>query len=280
MDYQVPQLSIVFMGVSALFGLALPVLLFLFLRKRYKADVGAFFIGCAVFVVFALMLEALAHQLILFSDAGEKIRTNMWLYGLYGGLMAGLFEETGRYLAFRTVLKKKRGKNENALMYGAGHGGVEVFYILCIGMITNIVLSVKLNAGMADEMLLALQGNAALAQMTAAFETLATTPSATYLAGIVERLAAVALHLSFSVLVWFAAKEKRLFWLYPLALLLHAGVDFAAVVIAGSVTNVWVIEGAICILTACCALIALCVWKKHSRREAGGLSKNARTENE
>lgn len=280
MDYQVPQLSIVFMGVSALFGLALPVLLFLFLRKRYKADVGAFFIGCAVFVVFALMLEALAHQLILFSDAGEKIRTNMWLYGLYGGLMAGLFEETGRYLAFRTVLKKKRGKNENALMYGAGHGGVEVFYILCVGMITNIVLSVKLNAGMADEMLSALQGNAALAQMTAAFETLATTPSATYLAGIVERLAAVALHLSFSVLVWFAAKEKRLFWLYPLALLLHAGVDFAAVVIAGSVTNVWVIEGAIYILTACCALIALCIWKKHSRKETGGLSKNARTENE
>lgn len=280
MDYQVPQLSIVFMGVSAFFGLALPVLLFLFLRKKYKADVGAFFIGCAVFVVFALMLEALAHQLILFSDAGEKIRTNMWLYGLYGGLMAGLFEETGRYLAFRTVLKKKRGKNENALMYGAGHGGVEVFYILCVGMITNIVLSVKLNAGMADEMLSALQGNAALAQMTVAFETLATTPSATYLAGIVERLAAVALHLSFSVLVWFAAKEKRLFWLYPLALLLHAGVDFAAVVIAGSVTNVWVIEGAIYILTACCALIALCIWKKHSRKKTGGLSKNARTENE
>ena len=69
------------------------------------------------------------------------IRGNIWLYALYGGLMAGLFEETGRYLAFSFALKKYRAKNVNALMYGAGHGGFEAIVIVGLTMINNIVWS-------------------------------------------------------------------------------------------------------------------------------------------
>lgn len=61
--------------------------------------------------------------------------------------MAGLFEETGRFLAMRYVLKKEHGNAHNALMYGAGHGGLEMFVILSLGMINNLIYSVMINLG-------------------------------------------------------------------------------------------------------------------------------------
>ncbi|HWQ58431.1 MAG TPA: YhfC family glutamic-type intramembrane protease, partial [Clostridia bacterium] len=157
------------------------------------------------------------------------------------------------------------GRDANALMYGAGHGGFEVLFILGLGMISNLATAAMLNAGMTDALTAGVTDGAALAQMEAAFSELAYTPSATFLVGIVERIAAVALHLSFSVLVWFAAKEQKAFWLFPLALLLHALVDFGTVVLSKFVANVWIIEAAIYAMTAFCVLIALYVWKKHAR---------------
>lgn len=260
----VPGLSVVFMGVSALVGLALPILLFLLFRKKYRADVAPFFVGCAVFIIFALILEGIVNRLILSSAVGKTIQGNIWLYGAFGGFMAGLFEETGRYAAFKTVLKKKLGNDRNALMYGAGHGGIEAVVLLTLSMISNISLAMMLNMGMADKLTAQLTDPAALAQLNNSFAALAQTAPTVFLAGAVERISAVALHLSFSVLVWFAAKDKKLFWLYPLAFALHAAVDLFAVVMAQGMKNAWVIEGVLLALAACCALVAALVWKKHA----------------
>lgn len=260
----VPGLSIVFMGVSALVGLVLPILLFLLFRKKYRADVAPFFVGCAVFIVFALILEGILNRLILSSAAGKTIQGNIWLYGAFGGFMAGLFEETGRYAAFKTVLKKKLGNDRNALMYGAGHGGIEAVVLLTLSMISNISMAMMLNMGMADTLTAQVTDPAALAQLNNSFAALAQTAPTVFLAGAVERVSAVVLHLSFSVLVWFAAKDKKRFWLYPLAFALHAAVDLFAVVMAQGMKNAWAIEGVLLALAACCALVAALVWKKHA----------------
>lgn len=266
MVYTVPELSVVFMGISALVGLAIPILLFLLFRKKYKADVAPFFIGCGVFIVFALVLESIANRLILSSGFGTTIQGNIWLYGMFGGIMAGLFEETGRYTAFRTVLKKKLGNDRNALMYGAGHGGIEAFVLLTLGMISNISLAAMLNAGMADTLTANITDSATLQQLTNTFATLAQTAPATFLAGSVERISAVAMQLSFSVLVWFAVKEKKLFWLYPAAFLLHAVVDMFTVVMANGLKNTWAIEGIICVMAAFVALVGFFVWRRYAQR--------------
>ncbi len=57
MGYSVPSLSIVFMAAAAAAGILIPAALLLVFRKRLKADMLPFFIGCAVFAVFALLLE-------------------------------------------------------------------------------------------------------------------------------------------------------------------------------------------------------------------------------
>lgn len=268
MNYKVPELSIIFMAVVALVGIAIPVMLLIFFRKKYKSSLLAFFTGCGVFVVFALLIEGTLHRLILPSDLGQKIQANFWLFAAYGGLMAGLFEETGRFVAFKTLLRKKSGDNRNALMYGAGHGGFEVFYLLTVSMISYISMAVMLNSGMGAKLTAGVHDPATLKTLEATFASLAQTPSATFLMSIVERLAAVTLQISLSVLVWFAAKQKGRFWLFPLAVVLHALIDAVAVIMAKNGINVWIIEGAIYAVAVAGILIAHIVWKKSVSSQA------------
>ena len=65
----VPILSMVFMALAALFCFAMPILLLIYYRKK-GADILPFFIGCAVFVIFALILEKITQSDI---DAVVKI---------------------------------------------------------------------------------------------------------------------------------------------------------------------------------------------------------------
>ena len=100
----VPVLSIAGMAVAMLVSFALPIALFIYSKKKLHAKTAPFFIGCGVFVVMVVLLESLAHNLIL-GSTGTVITGNPLLYALYGGLMAALFEETGRYVAMRRFVK-------------------------------------------------------------------------------------------------------------------------------------------------------------------------------
>lgn len=251
MQNTIPTLSIIAMALAAVIGLAIPVALYAIFRKK-GANHLPFWIGCITFVLFALVLEQVAYMFLMKLPFWLPLTTNVWLYGLFGGFMAGLFEETGRFVAFKTVLRKKRGKDVNALMYGAGHGGVEAVILLSATMVMNLIFSLQYNAGMPSP----LGGSSAALQ-------LAGMPSWMFIAGAFERLTAVTIHVSLSVLVWFAAKDGKKFWLYPLAILLHLVVDAVAVILNGSGVNVWITEGAVLLLAVAFVFIAIRVWKKN-----------------
>ena len=259
----VPVLSILFMGLALASSIALPVGLCIYFRKSKKADLLPFFVGCGVMILFAFVLESFAHRLILNSKLGPAITGNIWAYGLYGGFMAGLFEETGRFLAFQTILRKKQGNDANALMYGAGHGGIEAFILLGITSVNNILYSVLINTGKTEVLTVAVAGEA-LGQVEEAVRALIATPSWYFLLGSVERVLAVILHISFSVLVWFAAKKKNRVYLYPAAILLHLVVDTGSAVLAGKNASPFLIEALVVVFTVISALIARKVWKENA----------------
>ena len=259
----VSGLSMLCMGVSAVVSFLIPLLLYLFFRRRDGVSGKAFWVGSVVFVVFALVLESAMHRLALGSALGKTIQNNILLYALYGGLAAGLFEETGRFLAMRYVLKQEHAFDGNALMYGAGHGGAEAVLLLGLTMVSNLVVSVMINAGAADKLLSSVPSEA-ISQAQAQFTALIETRPADFLLGILERLLAVTLHISLSVLVWFAATRKGSVWLYPLAILLHALVDGAAVICVQHLPAL-AVEGVIALLTIGVFLIAHGVWKRHVR---------------
>ena len=145
-NLMVAQATMIAMALAGIFTVVLPLGLGIFFWKRTGGRWRFFFLGCVVFPVFAMVLEQQAHRLLLGGPLGPALQGNLWLYALYAGLMAGAFEECGRWLALKLTLRWSRGP-EDALMYGAGHGGIEAVLLAGMTMLNNIIISLALNRG-------------------------------------------------------------------------------------------------------------------------------------
>ncbi len=258
---KISSASMIMMGIDAAMGILIPVALLIWLRKKKHCEIKPFFAGWIVFLLFANLLEQLAHALILKSPAGSAIQSSAGMMALYGALMAALFEETGRRLAFSKVLKKNQENPWNAWMYGAGHGGAEVFTILTIGMAVNLVYANALNSG-TEAALLAGFTDAQAAQMQNLFSQMEQTPAWMYLFGLMERISAMILQISLSVLVAASVRLGKNGNRYLLAAyLIHFAADFLSVFMGNS-GPVWVTEAGILLMALLAACYAHSVWKK------------------
>lgn len=235
---EVSNLTIAVLAFNALLGLALPLGLLLFLRKKLPSSVAPFFAGCLTFFLAVIVLEGLAHSLVLTGPYGQKIWETPWLYALYGGLAAGIFEETGRLAAMK-LLKKKYPQPQTALMYGAGHGGIEVLLVMGVTMAQNLVYALMVNAGQ-TEAILSTVPQAQAEVLASGLQSLAATPAVMFLLSPIERVIALVLHMALSVLVWRAVTGK--FYLYFAAIGIHALVDASAVLLQQYSAPVPVIE--------------------------------------
>lgn len=258
----VPNVStanIIGMVVTLLIAVGTPVALCIIVRRKTGARISAFFIGAATFILFALILEQILHTVVL-TAAGAALTGNIWLYALYGGLAAGVFEETGRYLAMKLCMKKSLNK-QNAIMYGVGHGGVEAILIVGINYIFSLLMAVLINNGS----LITLLSTSGLDDATyqLAVSQLAALGAAPawqfYMAGL-ERVSAIILHISLSYLVYLAVKEKKL-PCYLLAVLLHFLADALAVLCS----NYLPIVATELILLASSGALGIVVWKLYHR---------------
>lgn len=243
---------------SLCISIALPVVLLIVVHKKTKARMAMAGIGAATFFLFAMVLEQILHAVVL-GVGGERITGNIWIYGLYGGLAAGLFEEVGRFVAMRFAMKKQLNL-PNALMYGVGHGGIEAILIVGLASVSNLVTSIMINAGTLEASLGALDQatkEATLTQLSALW----TTPSYQFFLSGIERIVAVTLHIALSVLVFQAVKlGKKRYWF--LAFAIHAGVDFATV-IAANYLNLVLVEVMLAVLVAGVVALTISLCRKN-----------------
>ena len=229
------------MAVAAVVGIGTPILLAWWLVKKYQMRTQPLLVGAGVFVVFALVLESIVHQIVLKGPSGPAIQGNIWHFAIYGGLMAALFEESGRFLAMKFVLKKEPDGPLTGVSYGVGHGGVEMILIFGLTMISNLVISAMINTGQADTLLANVPADAR-AVAEAQFAQLESLSAGSLLLGLWERISALILQLALSLMVWTAVRRAgKWLWLLPAAYLLHFVVDASAVVLAKSVST-WAVE--------------------------------------
>lgn len=243
--YTVPGANIAAMLVTLAICLILPIGLCIFWKIKTKAKLSAFFIGCGTFFLFALVLEQILHA-VVFAAAGEVIQGNIWLYALYGGLAAGIFEETGRLLAMRFCMKKSLNR-QNAIMYGIGHGGIEAILITGITYISNLVMVIIINSGGLDAMLAALDESTAAAAYTQLSQLWLLSPVSFLMAGV-ERISAITLHIALSWLVYQAVKGRKPGY-YLLAVGIHFLVD-AGTLLLIQVIPVAALEGILLVFVA------------------------------
>ena len=252
-----------FMILDLILGFAVPVCLAWWMIRKYKVRLSTILIGAATFIVFALVLEALVHRIVLSGERGALIQGKTLYYALYGGLMAGLFEETGRFLSMKFLMKKEPATVLPGLAYGVGHGGVEMLILFGVSMISNLAMAVMINAGQL-ETIVAQTPAEAQEQVRAAAAKMAELRAGDLLLGLWERISALILHLSLSVLVWAAVRKGgKWLWLFPAAILLHAGVDAQAVILSKS-ASMPALEAIICAESIAIAGIAYMVGRRIS----------------
>ena len=252
--------TIIMMGVCAVIGIVVPFLLAFWLVKKFNVNPVTILVGAGVFILFALVLESIMHLIVLKGPAGTTIMGNTWLYALYGGLAAGVFEETGRFVSMKWLLRKRASKALTGIAYGFGHGGIEMLVIFGATMVSNMVIAILMNVGH-QELLLANVPEEAKEQALAQFAQIGSLTAGNLLVGFWERVSAFILQVALSLIVWKAVRcGGRWVLLFPAAILIHALVDAIAVILSKSAGMVplELIVSALAIATAAAAWL---IWR-------------------
>ena len=143
-------------------------------------------------------------------------------------------------------------------MYGIGHGGIEAIIIVGLTSISNLIASIMINTGTFEPMLASLDDEVKAQTLKQVSLLWTTSPLDFYMAGL-ERVVAISFHICLSYIVYRAVKNKKV-QLLVLAIVLHAGLDFITVLLAGYVSSL-VLELVLLVLVA---IIAVLVFKIYS----------------
>ncbi|MFZ5879393.1 MAG: YhfC family glutamic-type intramembrane protease [Chloroflexota bacterium] len=214
--------------LSFLGMIVLPVLLGFYLTRKFKLSWKLILAGALTFIA----SQVLHIPLVLWMTAAFQNGTlpaipSAWALTFNAvvlGLLAGIFEETARYILYKFVLRKASTWNEGVLV-GVGHGGVEAVITGVLVAVTVVSMMVYKNMDPASIPGMQPDQAALMQQQVAAFWS---TPVYMAFMGLIERVSAVSLHLSLSVMVLYSIVAKKPLWFWA-ALLWHAVVDAAAV---------------------------------------------------
>jgi uncharacterized membrane protein YhfC len=245
--------------VSALIALLVPVVAALVAGWR-GAPMKAWAVGAATFFLSQVVLR-LPWQIAVgvWLQRQHASEATMWAWLALSAFTAGLFEETGRFVAYRFVLKERTPVA--ALTMGLGHGGLEAMLLVGLPMLVNVMfvmaLQLGVGFGLPDE---------TKATVTQQFAQLAPL---TALAGGVERLSSMVVHVGLSLLVLRAVTAGGSRWWLAAAIGFHTLSNLVGVG-AAKLLGVWPAEGVIAVF----ALLA--VW--WTLRDLGVLRRAARPE--
>lgn len=246
--------AILCMSISAILCFTIPFLLLLLYRVKLKANFAPFFIGASIFILSVMVLESTFHSFFLgVSPMRDLLNNSVLAYTLYGCLSAGIFEETGRFVAFR-FLSNKYPQKQNALMYAAGHGGIEAILIGGLGAASTLVLALTLNS-IGLEAYLETLPSTMHEQVSLTMETLINSSPTIYLASGIERMIAILFHTCMSVFIYFSVAKPNLKYLYPVAIFTHALFNVpAALYQKGIIQNLLLLEVIILLFTGIVAV--------------------------
>ena len=225
--------------LTAVLGIAIPLIAAIIWCRKKHEPFTTVLIGAATFLLFAIVIEKPLQSLVIQLDSpvSQFVNARPVLWGIIVGLFPGVFEETGRFVAFKTLLRK-RTQRETGLSHGIGHGGFEAMFILGITYAEYFAFALMLNMGnfyelMIEPVLDELTPEVT-AQITAIVDQITGFSAGMLGLALIDRCIAVFFHIGVSILVFYASRDKKKIWLYPLAILLHTVIDgFLGLQLAG-----------------------------------------------
>lgn len=254
---------------TAILSFVVPVVLLAVWKMRTRKSIIPALVGAAVFLVFVKGLESIPHAFFIMTDnpISRVIRGNHWIYAIYGGLMAGLFEEMGRFITFRYLLNKHTCP-ETAITYGLGHGGIECMLVMGVANLQYFMYAQLINGNKIQEVIQSYQGDEnAVRSLNALVEEISNMQVSTFIWGGIERLAAIFLQIALSILVFYAVREKNKKHFLWIAMGLHALVDFVAGFYQAGALSLEVTELTIILFTVIIVFFAYRIYQQFTVEE-------------
>ena len=269
--YTVPGSTVIALTVSMAISILLPIALMIIWKVKSKARIATFFIGAATFVVFAMILESIQHNIVV-KIMGQEAFLKLPFYAVYGGLAAGIYEEAGRFIVMKLFMKKNMFKKE-AIMFGIGHGGIESILIVGFTYISNLMIAFLLNAGQGNLLTRGMNSDMQM-QLIKQLSPLWTGPESTFWLAGPERIMAISFHICMSYFVYRAVKDKKISILF-LAIFLHAAMDGVMVVIQRLLKNQFITEAFIALFTVVIVVITVKWYRSEKNDESLTVSEAA-----
>lgn len=259
--------AVVSLTITVILMIAIPVCFFICWRRKHREQtkISWLIAGAAGFVISARMLEVGVHYLCIVADnpVSRFINGNTAAFVIYGITMAGIFEECGRLIILKYILKKDRTR-ENAVIYGIGHGGIEILTVLLPAMILYLAIAVMFSQGDTEAALKTLNiteetATAALPSVQAA----AAFDYAMMAMNVMERLLAMLIHIGLTIVVYYGVVNAKKLCL-PAAILLHMLADTFPALYQRGILPLWAVEIWIVFWTLMIMLIAAKLYKRMS----------------
>ena len=231
--------------ITVVLMIAIPVIFFICWRKKHKQQTNIRYLiaGVVGFLVSARMLELGVHYFCILADnpVSRFINGSTAVYVLYGTIMAGVFEECSRHIVLKYIMKKNRTR-ENAVLYGIGHGGIEILAVLLPAMTTYLAVAVLFSQGDVGNALSSLK----ITEETAVAALPSVQAAASFNYGmmamnVIERLLAMFVHIGFTVIVYYGIINAKKGCL-PAAILLHMLADTFPALYQRGVLPLWTVE--------------------------------------
>lgn len=261
--------------ITIILMIAIPVIFFLYWRTRHKQQtrISWLIAGAVGFLVSARVLELGIHYFCIIADnpVSRFINGNTAAFVLYGITMAGVFEECGRHVILKYVMKKNRTR-ENSVLYGIGHGGIEILAVILPSMIICLAAAVLFSRGDTATALRTLN----ITEETAAaalpsVQTAAAFDYAMMAMNVIERLFALLLHIGLTVIVFYGVVNARKIYL-PMAILLHMLMDTFPALYQRGLVPLWAVEVWVAAWAAIVVFIAVKLY--------GKMKESSQTEND
>jgi uncharacterized membrane protein YhfC len=240
------------------FAIVYPFMLAFVARSRLHVGWRYFWYGALVFAVFQIFTRVPVVTVLNNVLASQLRASAAFRFAGYVilALTAGLFEEVGRYVGYRILMRREEKTWRKAIMYGIGHGGIESIVIVgLLGLLSlfNLVVTSTLNLNTLTP--------AQHATVVHQFALLNAQPVWQPLLGAWERLWTLPIHIALSVVVLQVFRRKNIAWL-GFAIFVHAVVDFTSIEIAqvlgASTTTSLITEGVVALFGI---LALMVIWR-------------------
>lgn len=231
--------------------IVLPILLAFYVTRKFSLPWKLIFAGGLTFIVSQIFHIPFLYGLTAMFTSGILPAIPYAWATLFNavvlGLLAGIFEETARWILFKFILKDARTW-EQGVVVGTGYGGTEaiILGILALTTVVNMVIlrNADITALVPPELLEITK------QEVAKFWS---APVYMAFMGLIERISAICLQISLTIMVLYSVVYRKPVWFW-IALFWHALVDALTVYLMPTI-GVLGVEAVIGV----CAIISLVI---------------------